>query len=106
MAPPGGGPMMMGGPPGGANAELKKQTQTWLIIAVVSWLFCGNYCLGIIAAIMAYLAGQAVDQGNIPDAQSKLKWAKILTILGIVLVVLIAIAYVLAVFVFGVLGNL
>ena len=100
MAPPGGGPMM-GGPPGGANPELKKQAQTWLIISVVTAFFCGNWCFGGIGAIMAYLAGQAVDQGNIADAQGKLKWAKILTIIGVVLGILGIIAYVLMFFVFG-----
>jgi len=104
MAPPGGGPMM-GGAPGGPNAELKKQSQTWLIISIVSFLFCGSGCFGMIAAIMAYLAGQAVDQGNIPDAESKLKWSKILTIVGVVLFLLLIVAYVLAVFVFGLIGN-
>jgi len=96
---------MMGGAPGGPNAELKKQSQTWLIISIVSFLFCGSGCFGMIAAIMAYLAGQAVDQGNIPDAESKLKWSKILTIVGVVLFLLLIVAYVLAVFVFGLIGN-
>ena len=96
---------MMGGPPGGPHAELKKQTQTWLIISIVSFFVCGCNCFGMIAAIMAYLAGQAVDQGNIPDAEAKLKWSKILTIVGMVIYLLVGIAYVVAA-VLGMVGNL
>lgn len=85
MAPPGGGPMP-GGPPGaGGNEELKKQTKTWLIISIVSMVVCCNLCFGLIGAIFCYMASSAVDQGNIADAQSKLKWGKIITIVGIVL---------------------
>ena len=79
---------------GGGNPDLKKQTQTWMIIALVTWFLCGNGCFGIIGAILAYLAGQAADQGNIADAESKLKWSKMLTIIGVVLTVLAIIAYV------------
>jgi hypothetical protein len=31
---------------------------------------------------LAFLAMQAADQGNIEDAESKLKWSKIVTISG------------------------
>ncbi len=98
MAPPGGvaAPGM-----GGGNPELKKQTQTWLIISLVSWFVCGNCLFGLIGAVLAYMAGQAADQGNIADAESKLKWSKILTIVGLVLSVLFIIAYVLFMFVFA-----
>ncbi len=105
MAPPGGMPAPgMGG--GGGNPDLKKQTQTWLIIALVTWFLCGNGCFGIIGAILAFMAGQAVDQGNIADAESKLKWAKMLTIIGFVLTLLAIIAYVIFVFVLGAAGAM
>ena len=109
MGPPGGAPMAPPGgmpAPGGGNPDLKKQTQTWMIIALVSWFLCGNGCFGIIGAILAYMAGQAVDQGNTADAESKLKWAKILTIVGVVLTTLAIIAYVLMMFVFGAAGAM
>lgn len=109
MAPPGGAPMAPPGgmgAPGGGNPDLKKQTQTWLIISLVTWFLCGNGCFGIIGAILAYMAGQAVDQGNIADAESKLKWAKMLTIIGLVLTVLLIIAYVIFVFVLGAAGAM
>ena len=62
--------------------------------------------VGIIGAILAYMAGQAVDQGNTADAESKLKWAKILTIVGVVLTTLVIIAYVLMMFVLGAAGAM
>ncbi len=96
MAPPGGG-MMPGGPPGGAgggNADLKKQAQTWLIVNLATWFLCGNGCFGIIGAIMGYLAMQAADQGNLAEAEGKIKWSKICAIVGLVLMVLLIIVYV------------
>lgn len=106
MGPPGGMPMAppggMGAPVmGGGNPELKKQTQTWMIISLVTWFMCGNGCFGLIGAILCYMAGQAADQGNVADAESKLKWGKILTIVGLVITVLAIIAYVLFMFVFA-----
>jgi hypothetical protein len=85
MAPPGGGPMP-GGPPGavGGNEELKKQAKTWMIISFVS-MFCCTSCFGLIGGIFCYMASSAIDQGNIADAESKLKWGKIITIVGFVL---------------------
>jgi MFS-type transporter involved in bile tolerance (Atg22 family) len=86
MPPPGGAPPY--GPPGGSpNPELKKQATTWLIVAAASALFC-TCCFGIIGAVFCFMAMQAVDQGNIADAESKLKWGKIITIVGLVFGVL------------------
>ena len=92
LAPPGGGGML-GGPPGGANPELAKQCKTWLIISAVSAVVCCNGCFGIIAAVLCYLAMQAADQGNVADAEAKLKWGKIIAIVGIALGALGAIGY-------------
>jgi hypothetical protein len=36
----------------------------------------------VIGGILAFLAMQAADQGNTSDAEAKLKWAKIVTIVG------------------------
>ena len=102
-APGGYGPGAPGGygPPGGAYAEpgaprppapgnapgmspFKKQAQTWLLISVLSSVFC-TCCFGLIAAIFCYMAMQASDQGNSVDAESKLRWGKIITIVGLVL---------------------
>jgi hypothetical protein len=61
---------------------LKKQATTWLIVAAASFVLCGGNCFGLIGGILAFLAMQAADQGNVEDAESKLKWAKIVTIAG------------------------
>ena len=84
---------MMGGAPGGGNEELKKQTKTWLIISAITAVFCWNCCFGVIGAVFCYLAMTAADQGNVADAQAKLKWGKIITIIGIVLGILAQIGY-------------
>jgi len=47
-------------------------------------VFC-TCCFGLIAAIFCYMAMQASDQGNSVDAESKLRWGKIITIVGLVL---------------------
>jgi len=91
MAPPGGGGML-GGAPGGGNAELSKQAKTWLIISAVSALCCTG-CFGVVGAVFCYLAMQAADQGNVSDAEAKLKWGKIITIVGVALGVLGGIGY-------------
>ena len=47
-------------------------------------------------AVFCYMAMQAADQGNLADAQNKLKWGKILTIVGLILGLLMtfgAVAY-------------
>jgi hypothetical protein len=81
--PPGGGAPY--GPPGGSpNPELKKQATTWLIVSAVSAVLC-TCCFGLIGAVFCFMAMQAADQGNLADAESKLKWGKIITIVGLVM---------------------
>ncbi len=83
---------MPGGGPGGGNEELKKQAKTWMIISFVSVICCTG-CFGIIGGIFCYMAMTALEQGNVPDAQAKLKWGKIVTIVGAVLGVLGSIGF-------------
>ena len=93
---------MLGGPPGaGPHEQLKKDATTWLIIAAVTFFFCNSCCLGLIGAVMCFLAMQAADQGNAADAEAKLKWGKILTIAGVAIGVLIVAAWFLYSFVFA-----
>ena len=95
-APPYGAPSPAGvGPswtaPGASqNPELKKKAQTWLIISAASFFFCTS-CFGIIGGVLCFMAMQAVEQGNFADAENKLKWGKIITIVGFVLCLLITI---------------
>ena len=97
--PPVAGPPYGG--PGGGNPELKKQAQTWLIVSAGSFVLCSS-CFGVIGAVLCYMAMQAVDQGNIADAQVKLKWGKIITGAGIGIMVLVIIGGI----AMGVLGGI
>ena len=65
-----------------AAQELHKQATTWLIIALVSSLVLLSLCLGIGGAVFCYLSMQAASQGLVSDAEDKLKWGKILTLVG------------------------
>jgi hypothetical protein len=73
--------------------QLKKQAQTWLMISAASVIFCTS-CFGLIGGVLCYLAMQAVDQGNLADAENKLKWGKIITVVGFVLGLLLTIGFV------------
>lgn len=98
--PPGGHPPAYGGPPagwtppgapGGPGAEVKKQATTWLIVSAVSFFFCGGNCLALVGAILCFLAMQAADQGQLADAESKLKLGRTLTIVGFALFAVLAV---------------
>ena len=92
--PPYGAPLPPGGSPFGApNAALKKQAQTWLLVSVGSVVLCSS-CFGIIGGILCYMAMLAADQGNLSDAANKLKWGKIITIVGFVLGLVISVVVV------------
>jgi hypothetical protein len=60
----------------------------------VTFFLCGGNCLGFIGGVLCFLAMQAADQNNIPDAESKLKWGKIITIVGAALGVIAMIAFI------------
>jgi hypothetical protein len=54
-----------------------------MILALVSFLTCaGTNCFAVIGAILCFLAMQAADHGDAADAESKLKWGKIVTVSG------------------------
>ncbi|MGC4088467.1 MAG: hypothetical protein QM756_11335 [Polyangiaceae bacterium] len=77
-------------PDPGPGAELKKQATNWLIVAAVTFLFAGGInCLGVIGAILCFLAMQAAEQGHLSDAESKLKWGKILIVTGTIISVVL-----------------
>jgi hypothetical protein len=65
-----------------AAHEIHAQATTWLVISLVSSVFCVSLCLGIGGAVFCYLALQSAGQGLLRDAQEKLKWGKILTLVG------------------------
>jgi hypothetical protein len=68
--------------PAPAASELHKQATTWLVISLASSVFCVSLCLGIGGAVFCYLAMQAAANGFSQDATDKLKWGKILTLVG------------------------
>jgi hypothetical protein len=51
-------------------------------------VLCVSLCLGIGGAVFCYLAVQAASHGLVQDAEDKLKWGKILTLVGSVMGIL------------------
>jgi hypothetical protein len=62
--------------------ERYRQAQTWLLISLASSVLCVSLCLGIGGAVFCYLAMQAASEGQLQDAEDKLKWGRILTLVG------------------------
>ena len=71
--------------PAAAAQELHKQATTWLVISLASSVLCVSLCLGIGGAVFCYLAVQSASHGLVADAEAKLKWGKILTLVGSVM---------------------
>ncbi len=65
-----------------AAHEIHEQATTWLVISLLSSVFCASLCLGVGGAVFCYLALQSAGQGLAEDARAKLKWGKILTVVG------------------------
>ena len=72
---------------------MKKQATTWLIVAAVSFVLCNNCCFGIIGGVFCFMAMQAADQGNTLDAENKLKWGKIITLVGVALSLILTVVF-------------
>lgn len=73
-----------------AARDVHKQATTWLALSVASSIFCLSLGLGVGGAVFCYLAMQSSAQGLTEDAEAKLKWGKILTVVGSALGVLTA----------------
>lgn len=71
-----------------AAQELHKQATTWLVISLGSSVLCVSLCLGLGGAVFCYLAMQSAGHGLLRDAEIKLKWGKVLTLVGSVMGVL------------------
>jgi len=74
-------------------------TTTPLVLGIVSIALCGNCLLGIPAIILAVMAMNAKNVGNLEDARSKAKTSTILSIIGFGLV---AVGMVIYFLVFGI----
>ncbi|MDF3065927.1 MAG: hypothetical protein K0R38_1528 [Polyangiaceae bacterium] len=68
--------------PAPAAHEIHEQATTWLVLSLLSSVLCVSLCLGIGGAVFCYLALQSAGQGLTEDAHAKLKWGKILTLVG------------------------
>jgi hypothetical protein len=77
--------------PAASARDLQRRASTWLIISLVSTLLCLSLALGTGGAIFCYLASQSASQGLTADAEAKLKWGQILTVVGSALGVLTAV---------------
>ena len=71
-----------------AAKELHKHAGLWLGISLISSVACASLCLGVGGAVFCYLSMQAAGHGLIDDAEDKLKWGKILTLIGSVIGIL------------------
>lgn len=65
--------------------EVEQQATAWLVISLASSVLCVSLCLGLIGATFCYLALQAARRGLMQDAQDKLRWGRIVTLVGSVL---------------------
>ncbi len=65
-----------------SRALLKKEATTWLAVSAVTSLLCAGGFLSIGGALFCYLAREAAEDGGLADAEAKLQWGKILTVVG------------------------
>ena len=75
---------MMGGPPGGPPPDLQAHINKWFNLSILS-IFCGCGLLGLINLYMANQAKQFLQQGDLNQAQEKIKVARMLCIVGYVI---------------------
>jgi hypothetical protein len=68
--------------------ELYQRAGLWLVLSLLSSLFCVSLLLGVGGGLFCYLALQSASQGSLADAEAKLKWGKIITLSGSLLGVL------------------
>jgi hypothetical protein len=70
-------------PPQAPESRALHQTATiWLAVSLVSSIACASLCLGLGGAVFCFLSMQAATHGLLDDARDKLKWGKVLTLVG------------------------
>ena len=94
-SPPGGyGPFPPAGAVSASANDLERRAKVWLGVALLSSVVCGGGCLlGLTGAVMCFLAQKAAEQGNLADADQKLRWGQILTLSGVALGLIVAIGF-------------
>ena len=107
-APPGGYGGFGQGPSGDSDPELAKSLSNWTIVSCCMFFFgCG--LLALIPILSCNAGKESLKNGNVEDARSKLKTAKICCYAGFgwaVLCIGLFVLYILLGVVFGVLGAL
>ena len=73
----------MAGGGGGGPPDLQAYVQKWFILSIVS-IFCGCGLLGLINVFLANNAKQALAAGDATTAMQKIKTARMLCIVGYV----------------------
>ena len=74
--------------PAAAAEELHNEARTWLVLSLASSLLCVSLCLGLGGAVFCYLAMQSAKHDLLADGEVKLKWGKVLTLVGSVMGIL------------------
>ncbi len=73
-----------------AQRAIQARASLWTLLALASVIFALNFFLGIVAAILAQLARRAAGRGELGSAAESLRWARLLTLIGIGLFALAA----------------
>jgi hypothetical protein len=68
-----------------AGLLLEQQARTWRVLALGSVLCSLNLFLGIVAAILAQLGLRAARRRDLVAAAACLRWARLLTLTGLLL---------------------
>ena len=64
------------------SRALHQKATIWLAVSLVSSIACASLCLGLGGAVFCFLSMQAATHGLLDDARDKLKWGKVLTLVG------------------------
>jgi hypothetical protein len=73
--------------------RLVSQCRRWRLLALVSVLGVVTLFFGLIAAILCQSALASAAQGDAVDARAKLRWGQALTLAGVSIAMLTAVAY-------------
>ena len=73
-----------------AQLALERRARFWTLCAALSTVLALNVFLGIVGAILGVAAARAARRGDIVAAGTSLRWARMLTLIGITLFVLAA----------------
>ena len=73
-----------------ARLALERRARFWTLCAALSTVLALNVFLGIVGAILGVAAARAARRGDIVAAGTSLRWARMLTLIGIALFALAA----------------